>query len=260
MIRLIFPFHFLNVSLLLGNDDKRKTLFLEMIPSLMILAVRVLGKYFLVMESLRYLPDEIVQMIFNEYLKHISHLSILNEKDLLRIVNLLTDYHADVFCTSLCYSKSNLLNFLPPAFYLHLLKRLQNHLIQLDFSNGLEKFNPEEKMEFLNLIGQMEQIEYLRLTHNHLDDDDIRILTASNRIRSKPLCNLHHLHLQGKKIEGNDGKENDVGLSLPLFVGNHLTSRSARFLKALTSLDTLYVSHLSSYVNRRTISHCFNQY
>ncbi|CAF2972142.1 unnamed protein product [Rotaria sp. Silwood2] len=74
----------------------------------------------------------------------------------------------------------------------------------------------------------MENIEYLRLTFNRLDDDDIRLLTASNRIRSKALCNLHSLHLQGK-------------------IRNNLTSRSARFLKALTSLDTLYISFVASH-------------
>jgi len=197
----------------------------KMIPSLMKMSVRVLGKYFLAMESLRYIPNEIVQMIFDEYLKTIENLSILNENDLGRLVNLLTDYHGDVFCSSLCYSKSNLLNFLPSTFYFNLIQRVQNHLVQLDFSNVFENFDRQEKNKFLNVIGQMETIEYLRLTHNRFDDDDIRILTARNRIRSQSLCNLRELHLQG----------------------NHLTSRSARFLKALTSLETLYVSHLSSY-------------
>ena len=170
----------------------------RMIPSLMQMSVRVLGKYFFAMESLRYIPSEIVQMIFDEYLKTIEHLSILSENDLLRLVNLLTDYHAENFCTSLRYSKSNLLNFLPATFYLHLFQRLQHHLVQLDFANGLENFTSEEKMKFLNLIGQMETIENLRLTHNRLDDDDIRILTASHRIRTQSLCHLHTLHLQGQ--------------------------------------------------------------
>lgn len=171
----------------------------EMIPSLMKMSVRVLGKYFLAMESLRYIPNEIVQMIFDEYLKTIENLSILNENDLLRLVNLLTDYHGDVFCSSLCYSKSNLLNFLPSTFYFNLIQRVQNHLVQLDFSNVFENFDQQEKTKFLNVIGQMETIEYLRLTHNRFDDDDIRILTARNRIRSQSLCNLRELHLQGKK-------------------------------------------------------------
>jgi hypothetical protein len=94
----------------------------------------------------------------------------------------------------------------------------------LDFSNGLEMFDYDNRRSLLYIIGQMEEIEYLRLTYNRLDDDDIRLLTANNRIRSKALCNLHTLHLQG----------------------NNLTSQSARFLKALTSLDTLYVSLFSS--------------
>lgn len=37
-------------------------------------------------------------------------------------------------------------------------------------------------------------------------------------------------------------------MSKDTFLGNHLTSRSARFLKALASLETLYVSHLSGRV------------
>jgi hypothetical protein len=169
-----------------------------MIPSLVNLATRILGKYFLSVESFRYIPDEIVENIFDEYLKTISSLSIINENDLIQIVNILTDYHSDIFCTSLCYSITNTLNFLTANFYLHLLKCVHLNIIQLDFSNALEKFDYEEKGKFLNIIGQMENIEYLRLTYNRLDDEDIRLLTASNRIRSKALCNLHTLHLQGK--------------------------------------------------------------
>ncbi|CAF2517441.1 unnamed protein product [Rotaria sp. Silwood2] len=196
-----------------------------MISSLVNLASRILGKYFLSIESCRYLPDEIVEKIFDEYLKTISSLSIINENDLIKIVNILTDYHSDIFCTSFCYSITNNLNFLTANFYLHLLKRIHLNVIQFDFSYALEKFDYEEKTQILNIIGQMENIEYLRLTFNRLDDDDIRLLTASNRIRSKALCNLHSLHLQG----------------------NNLTSRSARFLKALTSLDTLYISLVASH-------------
>jgi hypothetical protein len=70
----------------------------------------------------------------------------------------------------------------------------------LDFSNGLEKIDYDNKRSFLNIIGQMESIEYLRLTYNRLDDDDIRLLTANNRIQSKAFCNLHTLHLQGTII------------------------------------------------------------
>ncbi|CAF2517434.1 unnamed protein product [Rotaria sp. Silwood2] len=199
-----------------------------MISSLVNLASRILGKYFLSIESCRYLPDEIVEKIFDEYLKTISSLSIINENDLIKIVNILTDYHSDIFCTSFCYSITNNLNFLTANFYLHLLKRIHLNVIQFDFSYALEKFDYEEKTQILNIIGQMENIEYLRLTFNRLDDDDIRLLTASNRIRSKALCNLHSLHLQGK-------------------IRNNLTSRSARFLKALTSLDTLYISLVASH-------------
>jgi hypothetical protein len=175
-----------------------------MIPSLVNLAVRVLGKYFLSIESLRYLPNEIVEPIFDEYLKTISSLSIINQNDFIRIVDRLTDYHSDIFCTSLCYYMSNNLNFLTANFYLHLLKRVHCNIIQLDFSNALEKLNSEEKGNFLNIIGQMENIEYLRLTYNQLDDEDIRILTASNRIISKALCNLHSLHIQGTYSKRKD--------------------------------------------------------
>ncbi|CAF3688686.1 unnamed protein product [Rotaria sordida] len=196
-----------------------------MIPSLVNLASRILGKYFLSIESCRYLPNEIVEKIFDEYLKTISSLSIINENDLIKIINILTDYHSDIFCTSFCYSITNNLNFLTANFYLHLLKRINLNVIQLDFSYALEKFDHEEKRKILNIIGQMENIEYLRLTFNQLDDEDIRLLTASNRIRSKALCNLHSLHLQG----------------------NNLTSQSGCFLKALTSLDTLYISLVASH-------------
>jgi hypothetical protein len=168
-----------------------------MIPSLVDLACRILGKYFLSIESFRYIPNEFVENIFDEYLKIISSLSIINENDLLRIVNCLTDYHAEQFCTSFCYYKTNQLNFLTINFYLQLFKRVQWNLIQLDFSNGLEMFDYDNRRSLLYIIGQMEEIEYLRLTYNRLDDDDIRLLTANNRIRSKALCNLHTLHLQG---------------------------------------------------------------
>ncbi|CAF5006098.1 unnamed protein product, partial [Rotaria sp. Silwood1] len=209
-----------------------------MIPSLVNLASRILGKYFLSIESCRYVPDEIVEKIFDEYLKTISSLSIINENDLIKIVNILTDYHSDIFCTSFCYSITNNLNFLTANFYLHLLKRIHLNVIQLDFSYALEKFDYEEKRKILNIIGQMENIEYLRLTFNRLDDEDIRLLTASNRIRSKALCNLHSLHLQG----------------------NDLTSRSARFLKALTSLDTLYISLIASHEKSALIKEFDNLY
>jgi len=171
--------------------------FSRMIPSLVNLACRVLGKYFLSIESLRYIPNELVENIFDEYLKTISSLTIINENDLIRIVYILTDYHSDIFCTSFCYYITNNLNFLTINFYLQLLKRVQLNIIQLDFSNIFEKFNYEDKRKILNLIGQMENIEYLRLTYNQLDDEDIRLLTVSNRIRNKALCNLHSLHLQG---------------------------------------------------------------
>jgi len=169
-----------------------------MISTLVNLASCILGKHFLSIESLRYIPNELVENIFDEYLKTISSLTIINENDLLQIVYILTDYHSDIFCTSFCYYKTNHFNFLTNYFYLQLLKRVQLNIIQLDFSNALDKFDYEEKEKFLNLIGQMENIEYLRLTYNRLDDEDIRLLTASNRIRSKALCNLHTLHLQGK--------------------------------------------------------------
>lgn len=169
-----------------------------MIPSLVNLSSRVLGKYFLSIESCRYLPDEILEKIFDEYLKTISSLSIINENNLIKIINLLTDYHADIFCTSFCYSITNNLNFLTAKFYTHLLTRVHTNVTQLDFSYALEKFDYEEKRSILNLIGQMENIEYLRLTYDQLDDEDIRLLTASNRIQSKSLCNLHSLHIQGK--------------------------------------------------------------
>ncbi|CAF3067230.1 unnamed protein product [Rotaria socialis] len=206
---------------LLDSRVKRQTI---MIPSLVHLASRVLGKYFLSIESCRYLPDEIVEKLFDEYLKTISSLSIINENDLIKIINILTDHHSDVFCTSFCYSITNNLNFLTANCHVHLLTRIHLNLAQLDFSYALEKFVYEEKRKILNIIGQMENIEYLRLTYNRLDDEDIRLLTASNRIRSKALCNLHSLHLQG----------------------NNLTSRSGRFLKTLASLDNLYISLVSS--------------
>lgn len=171
--------------------------FSRMIASLVNLASCILGKHFLSIESLRYIPDELVENIFDEYLKTISSLTIINENDLIQIVKTLTDYHSDRFCTSFCYYLTNHLNFLTKNFYFYLLKCIQINLIQLDFSNILEKMNYDEKTSFLNLIGQMECIEYLRLTYNQLDDDDIRLLTANNRIQSKALCNLHTLHLQG---------------------------------------------------------------
>jgi hypothetical protein len=171
-----------------------------MISSLVELACRILGKYFLSIESFRYIPNELVENIFDEYLKTISSLSIINENDLQRIVNSLTDHHADRFCTSFSYHITNHLNFLTNNFYLQLFKRVQLNLIQLDFSNGLEKIDYDNKRNFLNIIGQMESIEYLRLTYNRLDDDDIRLLTANNRIQSKAFCNLHTLHLQGTII------------------------------------------------------------
>ncbi|CAF3885620.1 unnamed protein product [Rotaria sp. Silwood2] len=102
----------------------------------------------------------------------------------------------------------------------------------------------------------MENIEYLRLTFNRLDDDDIRLLTASNRIRSKALCNLHSLHLQVvrlfaylsmfKQIVSSCYIDKAIIINLSI-LGNNLTSRSARFLKALTSLDTLYISLVASH-------------
>ena len=168
-----------------------------MFPSLMELAARVLGKHFLIIETFHYIPDEIVQFIFNQFMRTLTNISIINEKDLTKIVNLLTEYQPDLFCTAFSYSINNHLNLVTNQFYLHLLTRLQNSLLQLDFSYALQRFNNEEKMTLLNIIGQMENIEYLRLTHNHFDDDDIRILTASKRIRSKALANLHSLHLQG---------------------------------------------------------------
>ncbi|CAF1291347.1 unnamed protein product [Adineta steineri] len=194
-----------------------------MIPSLVNLAAHVLGKHFLSIESLRYIPDELVEIIFDGYLKTLSSVSVINENDLIRIVQILTNYHADLFCTSFCYSITNHLNLLTTNFYFHLFQRIHSNIIELDFSNAFEKYTHEEKGKFLNIIGQMENIEYLRLTHNQLDDEDIRLLTANNRIQSTALCNLHHLHLQG----------------------NNLTHRSARFLKALTALDTLYISLFS---------------
>jgi hypothetical protein len=169
-----------------------------MIPSLMHLSIGVLGKYFLSMESLRYIPHEIVDMIFREYLSNMTSPSAMDDNDLNRTINLLTEYHADAFCSSLCYSKVNHGRFLTAPFYLHLLKCLKNTLNQLDFSNALDKFNVEEKAQLLNIVGQMETLEYLRLTHNRFDDDDIRLLTASHRIQSKALCNLRYLHLQGE--------------------------------------------------------------
>ena len=208
------------------------------------LSAKVLGKFFLAMESLRYIPNEIVEMLFREYLRTISSLSIVTEKDLTRIVHLLSDHHAEIFCTSFCYSLVNHLNLLTAQFYLNLFQRVQNHLSQLDFSNAVERFSSDEKAQLLNVIGQMESIEYLRLTHNRLDDDDIRLLTASHRITSRALCHLHSLHLQGENERCGRGLNKDP------FLGNHLTRRSARFLKALVSLDTLYVSHLSGRVRR----------
>lgn len=174
--------------------------FSRMIPSLVKLSCRTLGKYFLSIESLRYIPDELVENIFDEYIKTISSLTIINEIELKRIVQILTDYHSDIFCTSFCYYMMNQLNFLSINFYFYVLKCIQMNLIQLDFSNVFEKLTYDEKGQFLNLIGQMENIEYLKLTYNRLDDEDIRLLTASNRIRSKSLCNLHHLHLQGMQF------------------------------------------------------------
>jgi hypothetical protein len=219
-----------------------------MIPSLVNLASCVLGKYFLLIESLRYIPNEMIENIFDEYLRTRSSLSIISENDLRRIVKILTDYHSDVFCTSFCYYITNNLNFLTTDFYLYLLKCVNLNLIQLDFSNALERFDYEEKGKFLNIIGQMENIEYLRLTYNRLDDEDIRLLTACNRIQGKGLCNLHSLHLQGTMINFS------VIVMRFYILGNHLTSRSARFLKALTSLDTLYVSLLSPHVTELLFS------
>ena len=172
--------------------------FSRMIPSLVNLACCTLGKYFLSIESCRYLPNEIVEKIFDEYLKTLSSLSIINEVDLIKIVNILTNYHSDMFCKSFCYYTKNSLNFLTPNFYLHLFQQIHFSVIQLDFSYALEKLNDEEKQRLLNAIGQMENIEYLRLTFNRLDDEDIRLLTACHRIRNKALCNLHILHIQGK--------------------------------------------------------------
>ena len=169
-----------------------------MLPSLVDLAARVLGKHFLAIESFRHIPEEIVEIILDEYLKTISSFSIINENDLTRIVHLLSDHHSDRFCTSFRYAITNHLNLLSTHFYHRLLERVHDHLVQLDFSNAFEKMAPEERNRFLNLIGQMENLEYLRLTFNRLDDDDIRMLTASNRIKSKALCNLHTLHLYGK--------------------------------------------------------------
>ncbi len=171
--------------------------FFRMIPSLVNLSSCILGKYFLSIESLCYIPNELVENIFDEYLKTISLLTIINENDLRRIVKILTDYHSDIFCTSFCYYISNHLNFLTANFYLYLLKCVRKNIIQLDFSNAFEKFDEEEKGKFLNVIGQLENIEYLRLTYNRFDDEDIRLLTASHRIRNQTLCHLHSLHLQG---------------------------------------------------------------
>ena len=168
-----------------------------MIPSLVNLASSILGKHFLSIESLRYIPSEMVEYIFDEYLKTIT---IINENDVRKIVKILTDYHSDIFCTSFCYYITNNLNFLKPDFYVYLLNCVHLNIIQLDFSNALERFDYEEKGKLLNLIGQMENIEYLRLTYNRLEDDDIRLLTANNRIQNKGLCNLHSLHLQGMII------------------------------------------------------------
>ncbi|UJR37899.1 hypothetical protein I4U23_030588 [Adineta vaga] len=209
-----------------------------MIPSLVELASRILGKYFLSIESLRYIPDEFVEKIFNGYLQTKASVSILNEQDLTRIVKILTDYHGDLFCTSFCYYTNNHLNFLTANFYFHLFKCVHTNLTELDFSHVLDKYSYEEKERFLNIIGQMETIEYLRLTYNQLNDEDIRLLTASHRIQSKALCNLHSLHLQG----------------------NHLTNRSARFLKSLTTLDTLYISLLSLYDKSQFIKEFENLY
>lgn len=169
-----------------------------MIPSLVNLAARVLGKHFLSIESFRYLPDEFIEQIFDEHLKTISSLSIINENDFMKIINLLTDYHSDIFCTSFCYTIANHLNLLSVNFYCHLLKRIHLNVSQLDFSHAMDKYDYEDKGKLLNIIGQMENIEYLRLTFNQLNDDDVRLLTASHRIRSKALCHLHILHLQGK--------------------------------------------------------------
>lgn len=176
----------------------------KMIPALMQLATIVLGKHFLSMESLRYIPSEIVERIFIEFIRTISNVSIVNEKDLTRIVDLLTDYHSEEFCQSFSYSINNHLNLVTNEFYLRLLTRLQTHLVQLDFSKALLRFNSEEKAQLLNIIGQMESIEYLKLTHNGLDDDDIRLLTASQRIKSQSLSHLQTLHLQGRIIENRE--------------------------------------------------------
>lgn len=178
--------------------------FSRMISSLVNLAAHILGKYFLSIESFRYIPDELVEKIFDEYLKNIAQLSIIPEDDLLRIVQILTGYHAEEFCTSFSYSQSNYLNILTEKFYLDLFQRIQETIIQLDFSNIFEKFDYETKGRFLNLIGQMKNVEYLRLTSNRFDDDDIRLLTASHRIRTETLCNLHTLHLQGTRQFPND--------------------------------------------------------
>lgn len=173
--------------------------FSRMISTLVNLASIVLGKYFLSIESFRCIPDELVEKIFDEYLKSIARLAIVQEDDLMQIVNKLTDYHSDGFCTSFSYHQSNYLNLLTPNFYLRLFQQVQETIVQLDFSHVFNKFDCEIRGRFLNLIGQMENIEYLRLTHNQFDDDDIRLLTASHRIRSQALCNLHSLHLQGTK-------------------------------------------------------------
>lgn len=171
--------------------------FSRMISSLVHLASIVLGKYFLSIESFRYIPDELVERIFDEYLKSIAGLAIVQENELVQIVNKLTDYHSDGFCTSFSYRPSNYLNILTANFYLRLFERVQETITHLDFSNVVDKFDYDTRRRFLNLIGQMENIEYLRLTHNRFDDDDIRLFTASHRIRSQALCNLHSLHLQG---------------------------------------------------------------
>lgn len=174
--------------------------------TLLDLSSQVLGKYFLSIESLRFIPAELVEKIFDEFCRTISSSDLMNETDLSKIVTILTDEHSDLFCTSFCYYRTNSLNLLSNQFYLHLLQRMESQLIQLDFSNVLSQWSYEDKKQLLNLIGQMESLEYLKLTYNQLDDDDIRFLTANHRIRTKALCNLQQLHLQGKREKGIQSK------------------------------------------------------
>lgn len=168
-----------------------------MISSLLDLSCQILGKYFLSIESLRFIPGELVEKIFDEYLKTISSFNVMNENDLSKIVQVLSNSHSDLFCTSFSYYKNNYLNLLSNRFYSNLLQHVQYHLIQLDFSNVLNQWNHDDKRYLLNLIGQMETLEYLKLTYNQLDDDDMRFLTANHRIKSKALCNLQNLYIQG---------------------------------------------------------------